>query len=56
MDYTGLTNIVDVYIRHLRGKVDDDWPLKLIKTVRGIGYMIGGAEETEPAAPTAVSG
>ena len=56
MDYTGLTNIVDVYIRHLRGKVDDDWPLKLIKTVRGIGYMIGAAEETEPAAPTSVAG
>jgi heavy metal response regulator len=56
MDYTGLTNIVDVYIRHLRGKVDDDWPLKLIKTVRGIGYMIGGAEETEPPAPTSVAG
>jgi two-component system copper resistance phosphate regulon response regulator CusR len=56
MDYTGLTNIVDVYIRHLRGKVDDDWPQKLIKTVRGIGYMIGTAEETEPAAPTSVAG
>jgi two-component system copper resistance phosphate regulon response regulator CusR len=55
MDYTGLTNIVDVYIRHLRGKVDDDWPQKLIKTVRGIGYMIGAAEETEPPALTSVS-
>ena len=54
MDYTGLTNIVDVYIRHLRGKVDDDWPQKLIKTVRGIGYMIGAAEETEPPALTSV--
>ena len=50
MDYTGLTNIVDVYIRHLRGKVDDDWPQKLIKTVRGIGYMIDAADETEPPA------
>ncbi len=56
MDYTGLTNIVDVYIRHLRGKVDDDWPQKLIKTVRGIGYMIGAAEETEPPALTSVPG
>jgi two-component system copper resistance phosphate regulon response regulator CusR len=52
MDYTGLTNIVDVYIRHLRGKVDDDWPQKLIKTVRGIGYMIGAAEETNAPAAT----
>ena len=45
MDYTGLTNIVDVYIRHLRGKIDDEWPQKLIRTVRGIGYMIGAPEE-----------
>ena len=49
MDYTGLTNIVDVYIRHLRSKVDDGWRQKLIKTVRGIGYMISASEETEPA-------
>lgn len=40
MDYDGLTNIVDVYIRHLRSKVDDKHPVKLINTVRGVGYMI----------------
>ncbi len=40
MDYDGLTNIVDVYIRHLRSKIDDRWPVKLIHTVRGIGYML----------------
>ena len=40
MDYDGLTNIVDVYIRHLRSKIDDKFPQKLIQTVRGIGYMI----------------
>jgi two-component system copper resistance phosphate regulon response regulator CusR len=40
MDYDGLTNIVDVYIRHLRSKIDDRYPQKLIQTVRGIGYMI----------------
>jgi two-component system copper resistance phosphate regulon response regulator CusR len=40
MDYDGLTNIVDVYIRHLRSKIDDKWPAKLIHTVRGIGYML----------------
>lgn len=40
MDYDGLTNIVDVYIRHLRSKVDDKHPMKLINTVRGVGYMI----------------
>jgi len=48
-DYSGLTNIVDVYIRHLRSKIDDPWPEKLIKTVRGMGYMISAAEEREPA-------
>ncbi len=45
MDYDGLTNIVDVYIRHLRSKVDDRWPQKLIHTVRGVGYMIEAAEK-----------
>src|SRR6266851_248551 len=40
MDYDGLTNIVDVYIRHLRSKIDDKWPEKMIHTVRGIGYML----------------
>lgn len=49
MDYDGLTNIVDVYIRHLRSKIDDRWSLKLIHTVRGIGYMIEAPEK--PAAP-----
>ena len=53
MDYDGLTNIVDVYIRHLRSKVDDRWPQKLIYTVRGVGYMIESPEkdrETESQA------
>src|SRR5437879_610975 len=50
MDYDGLTNIVDVYIRHLRSKIDDRFPLKLIQTVRGIGYMIE-APDKPAAAP-----
>jgi heavy metal response regulator len=45
MDYDGLTNIVDVYIRHLRSKIDDRWPIKLIHTVRGIGYKLETPEE-----------
>jgi len=45
MDYDGLTNIVDVYIRHLRSKIDDRFPQKLIHTVRGIGYMIEAPEK-----------
>jgi DNA-binding response OmpR family regulator len=36
--FEGLTNIVDVYVRHLRAKIDDPFPLKLIRTVRGAGY------------------
>lgn len=39
--FEGLTNIVDVYIRHLRSKVDDPFPTKLIRTVRGVGYGLG---------------
>jgi two-component system copper resistance phosphate regulon response regulator CusR len=38
--FEGLTNIVDVYVRHLRAKVDDPFPLKLIRTVRGAGYRM----------------
>lgn len=39
--FEGLTNIVDVYVRHLRTKIDDPFPTKLIKTVRGVGYSLG---------------
>src|ERR1700678_4347018 len=45
MDYDGLTNIVDVYIRHLRSKIDDKWAVKMIHTVRGIGYMLDTPEK-----------
>ncbi len=38
--FNGLTNIVDVYVRHLRSKVDDPFPTKLIYTVRGVGYVL----------------
>ncbi|MBM3745288.1 MAG: response regulator transcription factor [Acidobacteria bacterium] len=40
--YDGLTNVVDVYIRLLRSKVDQPWPEKLIRTVRKVGYVIEG--------------
>jgi heavy metal response regulator len=39
--FDGITNIVDVYVRHLRNKVDDPFDQKLIRTVRGVGYTIG---------------
>src|SRR5438552_19158377 len=38
--FDGITNIVDVYVRHLRNKVDDPHEHKLIRTVRGVGYVI----------------
>ncbi|GLO64928.1 MULTISPECIES: response regulator transcription factor [Oceanobacillus] len=39
-DYFGDTNVVDVYIRYLRQKVDKDFETPLIQTVRGVGYTI----------------
>ncbi len=39
-DYEGGTNVIDVYIRYLRKKIDDDFNTKLIHTVRGSGYVI----------------
>jgi DNA-binding response OmpR family regulator len=43
--FEGLTNIVDVYVRHLRSKVDDPFPTKLIRTVRGVGYGLGDSAD-----------
>lgn len=40
IDFDGESNIIDVYIRYLRKKIDDDFDIKLIQTVRGIGYML----------------
>ena len=39
-DFVGETNIVDVYIRYLRSKIDDVFGVKMIHTVRGVGYVI----------------
>lgn len=39
-DYIGETNVVDVYVRYLRQKIDDAFGIKLIQTVRGVGYVI----------------
>ena len=43
-DYSGGTNVIDVYIRYLRKKIDDPFEKKLIHTVRGKGYVIKEAE------------
>jgi DNA-binding response OmpR family regulator len=40
VDYEGDTNVVDVFIRYLRCKIDDGFEDKLITTVRGVGYVI----------------
>ena len=42
--FDGVTNIVDVYIRHLRNKVDEKHETKLIRTIRGAGYSISDWE------------
>lgn len=39
-DYVGDTNVVDVFIRYLRSKIDDGFEDKLITTIRGVGYVI----------------
>ena len=43
-DYVGETNVVDVYIRFLRSKIDQVFQIKMIQTVRGVGYVIKSEE------------
>lgn len=43
-DYEGGTNVIDVYISHLRRKIDDGFETKMIKTVRGAGYKLDPGE------------
>lgn len=39
-DFLGDSNLIDVYVRYLRGKIDDGHEAKLIQTVRGVGYTL----------------
>lgn len=39
-DYSGGSNVIDVYIRYLRKKIDDPYETKLIHTIRGAGYVL----------------
>ena len=39
-DYIGETNIIDVYVRHIRSKIDDVYGIRFIQTVRRVGYVI----------------
>ena len=41
-DYVGETNVIDVYVRYLRTKIDEVYDVKMIRTVRGVGYVIDG--------------
>lgn len=43
-DYVGETNVVDVYVRFLRAKIDEVFGVKMIHTVRGVGYVIKSDE------------
>ena len=45
LDFLSESNLVDVYIRYLRRKIDDGAEQKLIKTVRGSGYLISDESE-----------
>ena len=40
-----MTNVVDVYIKYLRKKIDHGFGEKLIRTVRGVGYQLGGDDD-----------
>jgi two-component system copper resistance phosphate regulon response regulator CusR len=44
LSFDTMTNVVDVYINYLRKKVDEGFDRKLIRTVRGVGYQVGGEE------------
>ena len=38
-EYAGDTNVVDVYVRYLRHKIDDRFGVHTIQTIRGVGYL-----------------
>jgi DNA-binding response OmpR family regulator len=38
--YDGSTNLIDVYVKYVRDKVDKDFPTKLVRTIRGVGYVL----------------
>lgn len=46
-DYQGASNMIDVYIRYIRIKVDKDFEPKLIHTVRGVGYVLKEKEKSQ---------
>lgn len=44
LEHNGSSNLVDVYIRYLRKKIDDGFSFKMIQTIRGVGYILKGTE------------
>ncbi len=44
INYDSFTNVIDVYINYLRNKIDKDYEIKLIHTIRGRGYMFSGVQ------------
>ena len=48
LSFDTMTNVVDVYINYLRRKVDEGAPVRLIRTIRGVGYQLG--EDAQAAA------
>jgi DNA-binding response OmpR family regulator len=55
LNFDTMTNVVDVYINYLRRKVDTGYDHALIRTVRGVGYQIGGTSATPRSAVSAVA-
>ena len=45
MDFDPATNVISVYVHHLRQKIDKGFALKLIRTVRGVGYMMKAEDD-----------
>jgi len=43
--YTSLDNVIDVHIAHIRRKIDDPFPVKLLHTVRGVGFVLRASPE-----------
>src|SRR5262249_45466853 len=51
-DYDGASNVVDVYVRRLRRQIDDPFDVKLLETIRGVGYRLRApAHEKSRVAP-----
>ncbi|HEX5898502.1 MAG TPA: winged helix-turn-helix domain-containing protein, partial [Solirubrobacteraceae bacterium] len=55
MDYENRSNVVDVYVRYLRDKIDRPFGVQSIETVRGAGYRLRAARSPAPVFQTSAS-